>query len=84
MRRPLALAVPLLLGALAGSHRDRRRFVKAAGHRPRARRRVRHVLHAATDLAEEIARAGGAETPEVAFARREVRRLRAAATAPAG
>jgi len=66
------------LAALAGSHRDRRRFVKAAGHGHRHHHQARHVLHAATDLAEDIARAGGDETPEVAFSRQEVFRLRGA------
>jgi RsiW-degrading membrane proteinase PrsW (M82 family) len=63
------------LHALAGSHRDRRRFVRAAEHH-HDHRHARHVIHAGTDLAEQIASAGGADTPGVEFARAEVLRLR--------
>jgi RsiW-degrading membrane proteinase PrsW (M82 family) len=66
---------PAELEALAGSSRDRRRFVKAApGHAHRHQARL--VIHAATDVAEEIARAGGSDTGEVQFARDELLRVR--------
>jgi hypothetical protein len=68
---------PAELDALAGSARDRRRFVRAApGHAHRHQARL--VIHAATDVAEEIARAGGADTGPVQFARDELLRVRTA------
>jgi hypothetical protein len=73
---------PAELAALAGSHRDRRRFVKAHRHH-RDHHHARHVIHAGTDLAEAIARAGGEETAAVDFARREVLRARARPARPA-
>jgi RsiW-degrading membrane proteinase PrsW (M82 family) len=66
------------LDALAGSHRGRRRFVRAHHHH-RNHVHARHVLHAGTDLAEQLARDGGEETEAVAFARGEVLRVRNAA-----
>lgn len=63
------------LAALSGHHKDRKRFIKASkGHKSHVH--ARHVLHAASDLAQQIGRSGGAETPEVAFARDEVVRVR--------
>jgi RsiW-degrading membrane proteinase PrsW (M82 family) len=63
------------LAALCGHHREERRALRA---RPDGvtRRRERHVLRAARDLAAELAEAGGADTPEVAHARAEIGRLR--------
>jgi protease PrsW len=66
---------PAELDALAGSHRDRRRFVRAQRHH-RDHRQARHVIHAGTDLAEQIALAGGADTDAVEHARHEVLRTR--------
>ena len=66
---------PAELDALAGSHRGRRRFVKAHEHH-RNRKHARHVLHAGTDLAEQLAIAGGHETEAVQHARYEVLRVR--------
>lgn len=63
------------LTALCGHHKDRKAYIKAHhGHRSHVH--ARHVLHAASDLAQQIGRAGGADTPEVVFARDEVSRLR--------
>jgi RsiW-degrading membrane proteinase PrsW (M82 family) len=63
------------LDAMAGSRKDRKHFVKAAhGHRDHVQ--AKHVIHAATDLAEEIAKAGGRESDGVARARSELARLR--------
>ncbi len=63
------------LTALTGSRRQRRAAVRA--HRASTGRRAqRHVLHAARDLAEDLAEAGGAETVEVGHSRAEVSRLR--------
>jgi RsiW-degrading membrane proteinase PrsW (M82 family) len=63
------------LEALAGRFRDRRHFIKAAkGHRNH--QQARHVIHAALDLAEEVARSNGTESPRVEHARAEVVRLR--------
>lgn len=60
------------LNALSGNRRDRKAYRKAAPDR----RRARLVLAAARDLADTIAKARGAETDRVAFARGEVVRLR--------
>jgi len=65
------------LVALSGHRKDRKHFIKASkGHKSHVH--AKHVLHAASDLAQQIGRAGGAETPEVAFARDEVIRVRSA------
>ena len=66
---------PAELDALAGSHRGRRRFIRAHKHH-RNHRHTRHVLHAGTDLAEQIALAGGQDTEGVEFAHAEVLRAR--------
>lgn len=63
------------LAAASGTGRERKAFVKAAGDHA-ARRRARHVLTAAGELAEQIAEDGGRETPATDFARTEVARLR--------
>jgi len=64
------------LDALVAKHSERRRFIKAAGghHDERSRK---HVLQAAHDLADEIARARGEDTDDVRHARAEIARLRA-------
>jgi RsiW-degrading membrane proteinase PrsW (M82 family) len=65
------------LAALSGHHKDRKRFIKdQQGHKGHVH--AKHVLSAASDLAQQIGRARGADTPEVEFARAEVTRLRAA------
>ncbi|BCB88282.1 PrsW family intramembrane metalloprotease [Phytohabitans suffuscus] len=62
------------LDTLAGDRKARRAYRKAAhGH---DRRRRRHLLEAAHDLADELARSGGRETPHVVYARTELARLR--------
>ncbi|WP_433291179.1 PrsW family intramembrane metalloprotease [Actinoplanes sp. CA-030573] len=61
------------LDALAGGWKQRRRYRRAGGLRERRLRR--HRLEAAHDLADQIAYAGGEETPRVAFARAELARL---------
>jgi RsiW-degrading membrane proteinase PrsW (M82 family) len=63
-----------LLAAFSGVGKDRRRYRKLL----HSRRRARHLVAAAGDLAREIAHARGAESDRVVFARREVRRLRSA------
>ncbi|MFG1783320.1 PrsW family intramembrane metalloprotease [Rhodococcus oryzae] len=63
------------LAAASGTGRERKAFVKAAGDHA-TRKRARHVLAAAGELAEQIAEDGGRETPATAFARAEVARLR--------
>ncbi len=62
--------------AISGTHRDRRRFVKAA-HGHASHRAARHVEAAGRELLEEIGRSGGEETESVEHARRELVRLRA-------
>jgi hypothetical protein len=64
------------LDTLAGDRKARRAYRKAG--RGRADRRHRgHLLEAARDLADELARSGGRETPRVQYARAELARLRA-------
>lgn len=64
------------LDALAGRYAHRRRYIKSAPGRA-GRRQARQVINASLDLAEDIARSGGQETPAVANARSEVIRVRA-------
>lgn len=64
------------LDALAGRSAYRRRYIRSARGRA-GRRRARQVINASLDLAEDIARSGGRETPAVASARSEVARVRA-------
>ena len=61
--------------ALAGRYAHRRRYIKSARGRA-GRRRARNVINASLDLAEDIARSGGRETPAVTSARSEVVRAR--------
>ena len=61
-----------LLDAVSGLRKNRRAYRKHL----RSRRRSRHLIEAANDLAHEIALAGGADTPRVEHARAEVVRLR--------
>ena len=65
----------LELDALSGRRKERKAYIKA-GKGYRNHRVARHVLHAATDLAEEIARAGGADNDRVLHARAELARVR--------
>jgi L-2-hydroxyglutarate oxidase LhgO len=61
--------------ALAGSRKERKAYVKAhKGHASHVH--AKHVLHAAGDLAQQIAKDGGVETERVQFARAEVARVR--------
>jgi RsiW-degrading membrane proteinase PrsW (M82 family) len=63
------------LTALSGSRKARKAYIKAAkGHKNHAA--AKNVIEAATDLAEQIAIARGAETEDVVFARSEVARVR--------
>ncbi len=64
------------VAALAGSRHRQRKYIKSIhGHHDRTT--AKHVLAAAHDLAEAIARALGAENDDVALSRSEVSRLRA-------
>jgi RsiW-degrading membrane proteinase PrsW (M82 family) len=63
---------PQLLAAVGGLHKQRRAYRKHL----HSRRRARHQLEAASDLAQEIARSRGADTPGVTHARAELLRLR--------
>ncbi len=64
------------LDALTGHRKQQRAAVRTRGDGV-TRRREKHVLRAARDLAADLAAAGGADTPEVAHAREEIARLRA-------
>lgn len=58
-----------------GDRKARRRYRKVKADRQRRR----YTLQAAHELADELARAGGQDTPRVEFARQEVDRIRQAA-----
>jgi protease PrsW len=62
---------PALLTAVSGLGCDRKAYRKHV----RSRRRARHLIEAAGDLAHELARSRGADTPAVTHARSELRRL---------
>ena len=65
------------LDALAGDRKARRAAVKTRA-KGVSRRREKHVLRAARDLAADLAVAGGEDTPPVEYSRSEIARLRAA------
>jgi Tfp pilus assembly major pilin PilA len=69
------------LHAMAGDRKARKAYRKARGNR-QERKRARYVLHAAYDLADELAAARGADTDRVRFARAEVARIRAGLPSP--
>ena len=69
------------LDAMAGNRKARKAYRKASRNR-RERKRARHVLNAAYDLANELAAARGADTDRVRFARAEVGRIRAGLPPP--
>jgi RsiW-degrading membrane proteinase PrsW (M82 family) len=61
--------------AVVGTRKERKAYVKAGdGHH--AHVRAKRILHAAGDLAEQLAEYGGADTEQVRFARSEVHRVR--------
>ncbi|WP_371403180.1 PrsW family intramembrane metalloprotease [Kribbella sp. NBC_00662] len=62
---------PPLLDAVSGLHKDRKKYRKQLHNR----RKANHRLEAASDLAQEIARANGAESPGVVHTRAELLRL---------
>lgn len=62
------------LSTLSGDRKARRAYIRAGDKRDHRCRE--HVLQAVDDLADELARSGGAESDRVAFARSEVERLR--------
>ncbi|TDW77702.1 PrsW family intramembrane metalloprotease [Kribbella pratensis] len=62
---------PPLLDAVSGLHKDRKKYRKHL----HSRRKANHRLEAASDLAQEIARANGAESPGVVHTRAELLRL---------
>jgi RsiW-degrading membrane proteinase PrsW (M82 family) len=64
------------LAALSGSRKDRKSYIKSTNNRA-DRKRARQLIVAAGDLAHQLARARGENTPEVEFARSEISRLRA-------
>jgi RsiW-degrading membrane proteinase PrsW (M82 family) len=61
----------LELHALTGHRKERRRALKAGG-----RRREKHVLEAARDLAQDLSAGDGEDTPAVMHSRAEIARLR--------
>jgi RsiW-degrading membrane proteinase PrsW (M82 family) len=70
----LGVVTPAELHALAGSRSTLRRYIRS---RP-SRRTAKHVLEAETDLAQQLARDGGADTAAVQRARAAVARARSA------
>lgn len=69
---------PALVDAVSGLRKQRKAYRKRTG----SRRAARHRVAAASDLAREIAHAGGQETARVAHARAEVVRLNGSGVAP--
>jgi RsiW-degrading membrane proteinase PrsW (M82 family) len=63
---------PALLDAVSGLRKERKAYRKHL----RSRRKARHLVEGAGDLAHELARAGGADTSRVEHARAELLRLR--------
>lgn len=63
------------LAAISGSRKARKAYRHGGGHKDRRRRR--HRLEAAFDLAEELGSSGGTENERVAFARQELARFEA-------
>lgn len=63
------------LDALAGHRKDKKAAVRGRED-GMSRRREKHVLRAARDLAHDLAVAGGQDSPEVLHSRAEVHRLR--------
>ena len=63
---------PPLLDAASGLRKQRKAYRKSL----HSRRKARRLLEGTGDLAHEIAKAGGADTPRVAHARSELLRLR--------
>ena len=63
---------PALLDAVSGLRKDRKKYRKHL----HSRRKARHLIEAASDLAREISRANGADSPAVAHTRNELLRLR--------
>jgi len=62
---------PPLLDAVSGLHKDRKKY----RNHLHSRRTANHRLEAASDLAQEIARANGVESPGVVHTRAELLRL---------
>jgi hypothetical protein len=60
-----------LLDAVSGLRKDRKIYRKHL----HSRRKARHLLDGAGDLAHELARADGHETDRVSHARAELRRI---------
>ncbi|XVS62175.1 PrsW family intramembrane metalloprotease [Actinosynnema sp. CA-299493] len=63
---------PALLDAVSGLRKDRKDYRKHL----RSRTKARHLIEGAGDLAHELARAGGDDSPGVVHARAELHRLR--------
>jgi hypothetical protein len=70
----LGVVTPAELDVLAGSRSTLKRYLRAQP----SRRRTEHVLQAERDLAHQIARDGGVETPAVQRARAAVAHARGA------
>ena len=65
------------LDAACAPRKQRKRSIRAGkGHR--AHHTAKHVLHASFDLADEIAKAHGRDSPGVEHERAEIARVRAA------
>ena len=69
------------LDAVCAPRRQRKRFI-GAGKGHRAHHNAKYVLHASFDLAHEIAKAHGQDSPGVEHERAEIARVRALPVAP--
>jgi RsiW-degrading membrane proteinase PrsW (M82 family) len=68
---------PLELDAVCGGRKERKALLhNVSGHH--ARKETKRVMHAAADLAEDLAIGNGRDTPAVVHSRAEIARLRSA------
>ncbi|MDT7555429.1 MAG: protease PrsW [Pseudonocardiales bacterium] len=63
------------LHAVTGHRRDRRAALRRGTRGRTSRHREKHVLHAIRDLAEDLSRSGGEDSPDVEHSRSEIARL---------
>lgn len=64
------------LRAVTGHRRERRAALRGPARGRTSRHREKHVLRAIRDLAQDLSRSGGQESPDVEHSRAEIARLR--------
>lgn len=65
------------LHAVTGHRRDRRAALRRSSRGKTSRHREKHLLRAIRDLAQDLSRSGGDDSPDVEHSRAEIARLRA-------